>query len=133
MSNDTSSTACTRATSRWKMIPRVIGKYFVRFSTQDERFSPPTGAPAGSSGTWHAHDGHLQTARFALLPEPALVLRAQVAGLGVAAAAILELGPLLVARLEAMRAARMERAAGRHVDQRGRRALDRPGAASPSA
>ena len=34
MSKEMSSTACTRPISRWKMIPRVIGKYFLRLRTE---------------------------------------------------------------------------------------------------
>ena len=47
MSNEISSTACTLATSRWKMIPRVIGKNFVRLRTLT---SAPSAGTSGTSG-----------------------------------------------------------------------------------
>ena len=54
----------------------------------------------------------------------------EMAGLRVATATVPELGPLLVAGREAVRAPRMERATRRNEDQRRRRALDRHEVAS---
>src|SRR5439155_26256304 len=63
--------------------------------------------------------------RKALGPDPLLDVDREVAGVGMASPAVDQGRDLLVAGIEAMRAARMERAALRNPDQRRRRTLDR--------
>src|SRR5579862_6800264 len=61
----------------------------------------------------------------AVCPDLALVLRRQVARIEVPAGDLRQRWPRLVARLEAVLAARMERAARWRMEKRRRRALDR--------
>src|ERR671923_221582 len=60
-----------------------------------------------------------------LLEDPLLVLDRQVAAVPVAEIFLEELRHLFVAGIEAVRTARVERAALRHIDQRGWTSLDR--------
>ena len=112
----------------------MIGKRFVRFSTSTSRSSRPLGrgAATGSETVWltpptctRLASRSRQSRRLSSIAEMAGVLDGRRRGP--------ELGSLLVAGREAVRAARVERAAGRDVDQRRRRALDRHEAAMPSA
>src|SRR5512132_1554883 len=116
MSNELSSTACPRPTSRWKMIPRVIGKYFFRLRTETR--APSAGGEsepteAGVETLIGPGEGRsyclLEAPRLTDRPKPPLLLDREVTRLRMPATPVLEGWDLLVARLEPVRTTRVER------------------------
>src|SRR5262245_20598501 len=118
----TPSTACTTPFVLEKT-PCLTGKCFVRFSTSTR--GPNPARPSGYVVALTASHGHAELGGDAIVPDLALALGGEVAGVGMPVRNRHERRPLAVARLEPVLAPRMERATLRRTQQRRRRALDR--------
>src|SRR5258708_24407016 len=110
----TSSTACTRATSRAR-IPFLIGKYFLTCSARRAPRHPTSRSPFCPLGAQVLRDGQVlpggQVRADGAVTALLLLLRVEVAGIQVAVAELVGQRRDLPAPVEPVRAAGSERAA----------------------